>query len=656
MLGAPTALPLAAVAGCILGGAWWSAAGVAAVLALAARAWRVAAAVALCVLVTTLHLNLRERGAEQLRAAMQNGTAELCGTVTRTLRSGVLLQPQGWCPAVHLRGVRGVMPGDQVRARAALVPPEAPPVRGMFDREAWQRGQGIALCADAVSWEPAGRPLSAAAVRGLALRVRAQLERRLMPPGREADARRQVLCALVLGAKESADEETMAAFRRGGCLHMFAVSGLHVGIMAGVVWWLLLRVRVRLRVARPLMLLLVGVYVLVTGCAVSAVRAYLMVAVFQGGKMLRRRVSGFNTWCAVALGVLLVQPYALYDAAFLLSFGVYAAIVAGAMYALRHDSPWFGPDAYIPFRVLSKGELRCKAWEQQMRGVVVVSAVAYAVSLPLSMLCFHSVSPWAFFANVAVALPLLVSMVGGLVLLVCAGIPVLGVCAAYAADAAAGCLLATVGFFGALPGAYLPAARPQPADAVAVYELGYGRSCCVLGNPGVVVQPGNAYQAGRVSAPAVFHAGFSPAIVVADDRADSDALTALALYFPRLRAVSPQRPAVFTTAAGQYTIYPAPSDLPPTPAQNRLPVILWEHAGLRTLYVGDASAATVATVPPDQRRADVLILGAHPTLPFGEAEDIAAFGSPELRLLPSAEQYRAALRLRTAEPGEELGI
>lgn len=650
ILGVPTALPLAAVVGCILGGMAWIAVAVAAGLALWARTRRIAAGVVLCALVSALHLALLERHADILRSLPLSDTPVLEGTVTRVLRGSLLLRPAGICPEVQLRGVERARCGDRLRVRlfpAAEEPP--PPVPGMFDAAAWRRSRGIALVAEAGEVEYLGHPMSFDAVRGAALHGRAMIARRLMPPERAADPRRQVLCALVLGATEEAEEETMAIFRRSGCLHLFAVSGMHVGIVFGLCYTLFARMRVHPRTARPLILLLVGLYVLVTGCAVSALRAYLMLAVVMGGLMLRRRVSLANTWCAAALIVLLLHPHELCNAGFLLSFGVYAAIVIIGGIALRRDTPWFGPDAYLPFRVRSEWELRWQATERWLRCLFVVSPAAWLISAPLTVCFFHSITPWSFLTNILMTVPVILALSCGIFLLLCGGIPVVGSAAAWCADTAAGLLLSVAGAAASLPGAYLPATYPRPPEAVAVYETGYGKSCCVLGNPGIVLFPGSAYQARRISAPALFHAGFSPVLLV-EENGRTECLTAMADYWPRIRRAESQHPMVYTTSAGRYTLYPPPADLPPVPAQNRLPVILWEHAGSRTLYVGDASSATVATIPPEQRHADTLILGAHPLLPFGDADDIAEFGAREIQYLPSARKQRAELESYALPP------
>lgn len=643
--GVPMALPLTAVVGTLLGTWGWCLVGLAVALAAAARAWRVSLCVVLCAAVSTLHGVLRERSGEALRALPESDTPVLVGTVTHLYANSFELQPVGVSPSVYVCGKTAGQLGDVLRLRVVPEPePEDPPVRGMFDRRAWWRGMGVGAVCRAVEEEKLGHPLSWAAVRDAGMRIRNRLAARLMPPEREKDPRRQVLCGLLLGAKDLAEPETVDIFRRGGCLHAFAVSGMHVSVIAALLLLLFRLLRVRPVAARVLLPLVVGVYILLTGCAISALRAYLMGVALWGGMLLRRRVSLANTWCAAACVILLLRPYELFNAGFLLSFAVYAAICAGLALCLRHDSPWFGPDTYIPYRIMTQAELASKALESWVRGIVIVSVCAWLAAVPITLLFFHTVTPCGCFTNVAMTVPLVCTMYAGLALLLFSGVPYLGAAAAWAADSSASLLLGVVGFFGSLPGAYLPAALPQPPDAVAEYDLGYGKTCVVLGNPGLVIGAGNESQARYTTAPALFHAGFTPAAVLQQRSAAAEkGLSVLRQQFPDLRVLPVDKPCSFTTSAGRFSLYPAPSSLPRTPAENALPYILWEHEGHRTLYVGDASAAVAETLPPEARHADTLILGAHPTHPLADEADIAAFGATELRLLPSALRYQAEI-------------
>ena len=622
------ALPLLSVVGVLLAPWGWVAVAAALVWATTARAWWSGALCLAAALLCWLHVSLLQSREETLRSG--EAWPELRGTVTELYPYAFVLQPEGVFPALLLHGQRlALEAGDCVRVRAlrrSSSPPRELP--GLFDRASWQRSRGIAVEGDVLELRLEGHPLSWAALRAWGLRLRQRAVRVLMPEGTEEDARRQLLAALVLGARDEAQLDTLELFRRGGCMHAFAVSGLHVGLVAGFGWMLFRRLRVRPAVARPLLLLLLALYVVVTGFAVPALRAYLMVAVFMLGLMLRQRVSCLNTWCAVACLLLLAQPHLLHHAGFLLSFGVYAAILGGVTLCLRRDSPWFGPDAYLPYRVQTAAELRLRTLERSLRSLVVVSCCAWLVSLPITVLFFHSFNSCAVLTNVLLALPLSLCMACGLLALLTAWVPLLGELCMGAALLSARAVLLVVGSCAAIPGAYLPAAPPAPADTVLRVPLGTWAEGCLLGNPGVLVvcgtPPRNASTTVRAT---LFHAhARATAVVGAPELAQALGCAVL------------QPGEALHTGSGTYRLFAAPSYLE-TACQQ--PMVQWEYAGRRTLFVGNASALTLAELPDEACRADEIWLGRNPVLPVRRfARD--DWQNARIRYLSGAAPYYAA--------------
>lgn len=642
-LAAPLFLPLVAVVSVLLGQWWWILGVAVVLLALVVRLWRVAACSLLCAATMAVHGTLWQESAEDLRAA--SGLVRLTGTVSRVMDGSVLIQ-RGWSLAgAQLRGegTSHFQVGDAVDVLAERVPTYSAPLPGMFDAPTWMRGQGIAATFHLVRNEGMpSRPFSLHLIRKWGLDMRAALVRRIMPPGTEADAGRQVLAALVLGARESAEEETLEGFRRGGCLHAFAVSGLHVGLVWGILWALIRMLRVRPVVARPVLLVAVGVYVLITGVPVPAIRAYVMLAVAMGAFILRRQGNMLNTWSFAALLILMVAPHQLYNAGFLLSFAVYAAIGVGVRLCMG-DRPWFGPDVFIPYRIMTTAELRYKQAELALRGVCVVSLSAWLVSLPITFICFHTFNTYAVLTNIAISPILPLVMGAGLLHLALGWIPLLGVATEWLMLRLAHVLLAVVGFFGDLPASYLPAVPPAEAESGLIMGTGYGKSCAMLGNPALVVDVGSESEAQFTVQPALFHSGRTPAAVLQtrELKGLSEGTAAFRKMYPQA-ALSPRRGSV-KMAAGTYTLFAAPPDYTQTPAANQAPVVLWVSDKRRVLYVGDAPYAAWCTIPADERRADIVILGCNPTFPVASAEELRACGAKHIILLPSA----AGLKLNT---------
>ncbi len=660
ILRAPLLLPLVGVVAALLGGAWWSVAVVAGAIAAVMRLWRILACMLLCAFIAAFHEGMRQRDAARAQEVLsQRDAVELEGNVIDMLGRGCVLRVESWGVTVALRGESlPYAEGDYVRVVAQPREVEPPPIRGMFDRSSWLRSRGMAAELDFIRGERLGAPFSWALVRGFATNVRHALADRLMPPGTEGDPRRQILCALVLGARELAEPGTMLPFRRGGTLHAFAVSGMHVGLVAGFLWVLLRLLRVQPSTGRWLLLLVLGFYIVVTGFSVPAVRAYVMLATLLIGVALRRRVGLVNSWCFAALLVLLVEPWQLYSAGFLLSFAIYAAICIGAGFCLRERS-WFGPDEFIPPRIYTAWEQHRRQADGIVRGVIMVALVAYVVSLPLSWVLFHTVSPWGFISNIVIAPLVPLVMLAGIALLVVAGIPMLGAAVAWCALRSAGALLAVSTWLGYLPGAYLAAERPQAPQAAMVWGTGYGGSCCVLGNPGLVIDCGSEVSAALQVEPALFHAGYRPATLLLSQPAEKQRSGAdvLLATWPQLQVICAEElgehPVVLEGCAGRMTLYPPPPELPRRPASNAAPIVRWERPdGSSLLYVGDASRATWERLPQEARRADILILGMNPRQPVDDPAVVRATGARLVVLLPAASGSQ--LQEQHAAPGARL--
>lgn len=135
--------------------------------------------------------------------------------------------------------------------------------------------------------------------------------------------------ALLSGDKSELSERTRTHFARCGIMHLLAVSGLHVGLIA---WLPLLLLRfIYLRSLRFTMALLIAMLVWgfawFTGLSASVTRAAAMISLMALGLAFRKRVSTLNSLAAVGLFMLITAPRLLFNAGFLLSFSAVAAIV-----------------------------------------------------------------------------------------------------------------------------------------------------------------------------------------------------------------------------------------------------------------------------------------------------------------------------------------
>ena len=129
-----------------------------------------------------------------------------------------------------------------------------------------------------------------------------------------------LLQAMVLGERWRLPDDVYTGFTETGMAHLLAISGLHVGFLAGCLWWLFRRLRLGARGAFFCLLGILPLYALLTGVGVSVLRATAMVLIVAGGRALKRRPDILNSLCVAGLGILIFRPLDILDVGFQLSF------------------------------------------------------------------------------------------------------------------------------------------------------------------------------------------------------------------------------------------------------------------------------------------------------------------------------------------------
>lgn len=237
-----------------------------------------------------------------------------------------------------------------------------------------------------------------------------------LPPHHPATAAH---VAMFLGRTSELSEEQAEAFLRSGTMHIFAISGLHVGVIAGCVAGLLSLARVPPRLGILLGWGALWVFVEATGGSPSARRAFLMVFCLGLGQLLRRPANPLAALLAAAAGVLAWDPLSLFSASFQFSYAVVAMLLLYGV-PLRN---WF-LQLWEPWKLLPKSEWRW--WQHTCDGIwrgfvsgASISIAATLVSTPLSIAAFGLASPGSVLANLALVGVAGVSIAAGFASLVC---------------------------------------------------------------------------------------------------------------------------------------------------------------------------------------------------------------------------------------------
>ncbi len=208
-----------------------------------------------------------------------------------------------------------------------------------------------------------------------------------------------IIVAMMLGDTPSSTSEITKAFRYSGAMHVFAVSGLHVTIVGGIVWWLLLLCRVPRRSAIFLIIIVMASYAMLTGGRAPAMRATLMAITFLSAFLLRRKPSLFNSLALSMIIVLLWRPAQVTEVGFQLSYGVITAIGVGFAIAYQWTGKMAELDPFFPRRLLSNWQKRRLGFRGKIAAMAATSLAAWVGSLPWMAYHFGLVTPIAVLAS-----------------------------------------------------------------------------------------------------------------------------------------------------------------------------------------------------------------------------------------------------------------
>src|SRR5207244_5761941 len=113
------------------------------------------------------------------------------------------------------------------------------------------------------------------------------------------------ISGITLGLRHQTPEDIEEPFQQTGTLHLFAVAGLHVGIVAALLWMLATTVaRLPRKWATAIVIPLVFFYAAVTGLHVSSIRAAAMASILLGGLFFERKAFLANSLAAAAFFLL----------------------------------------------------------------------------------------------------------------------------------------------------------------------------------------------------------------------------------------------------------------------------------------------------------------------------------------------------------------
>lgn len=303
-----------------------------------------------------------------------------------------------------------IWPGDEIETRAMLWPPAEPVAPGAFDfaRQAWFRGlggTGVTLAAPEIlrSERLGGWQVAVASVREVVARHVVD---------HMAEEEGPVAAALMTGLRHAIDEDVEQDLRDAGLAHILAISGLHMALFAGTLFWL---VRAALALFPPLAhrhpikkwaasVALMGAlaYLFLSGGSVATQRAFIMAALMFIAVLIDRPAFSLRNVALAAVIVLLMRPESLLEPGFQMSFAAVTALVA--VYQNREMQ-------LLRFRENAtglSGAIRLGA--VYMMTLCITSLVAGAATAPFAAFHFNRMAAFGLVGNMA-AMPLVGTLI-----------------------------------------------------------------------------------------------------------------------------------------------------------------------------------------------------------------------------------------------------
>lgn len=294
------------------------------------------------------------------------------------------------------------LPGDSICYEASWYPVNPPTVPGGFDTKGWLRSQGLSSYGKFKHWT---------VYKHHWVPERSFYEFRKWIAGRFAQylqpAETGLLLGLLAGDRSGIPDALRSDFQRSGLVHVLAISGFHVVLLAGMLMIFLKATGLPHHIVRIVAIILLLVYIPVTGGSPAVRRAVLMFAVPQVGALFQRKANTLNSLGVALLFIMIPEPAVIWNPGFQLSVAATMGIlISGPMNPLKKL-----PD---PFK-------KNKIWGLFQGYVLEPTYVTLCATLstaPFLIHHFKTLSPFAWLGNIVVVPAISMGMQAGLFALI----------------------------------------------------------------------------------------------------------------------------------------------------------------------------------------------------------------------------------------------
>jgi ComEC/Rec2-related protein len=351
-------------------------------------------------LAETPHLKISERHGEPMEHS-------LVQVRVGELQRGEIRQPAFGTIIVTMPGAlpENYFACQRVEISGVLAPPPLPLAAGLFDYRDYLQTRGIYYVLKTSSsddWQLREPILQSPSLTDRFLNWSKHTLALGLPV---EDEPLRLLWAMTLGWRTAFTGDISEPFLRAGTMHMFAIDGLRIALISGMLVALLRVLQISRAWCGLVVIPVIWFYTAATGWESSAIRASVMMTLVIGGWALKRPTNLINSLAAAAFIILVWEPRQLFEASFQLSF--FVVLIIGLLTPplnklsdrlLRHDP-------LLPDELLPRWRRALISVLRMLARYCVLSLAAWIGSIPLSALYFHLFSPVSTFANI-IAVPL----------------------------------------------------------------------------------------------------------------------------------------------------------------------------------------------------------------------------------------------------------
>ncbi|MFD2255571.1 ComEC/Rec2 family competence protein [Luteolibacter algae] len=385
---------------------------------------------------------------------------------------------------------------------------------GTLDRAKRLRNEGVVAIfrANGMRSEQWVGPIS-----GWGARIKGTFRKGIVAGLDEDGSKAKLIRAVVLGEKSPDSVELMRNFRESGTLHVFTVSGLHVAMVGGMIWFLLKWIGLPLRWAVPVICAGMFGYVWLTGSGAAATRAAWMGTVFLGAFVFRRKADLLNSLGLVMLLMLVWDPRMIRMPGVQLSYGVVSAIGLGTVAARRFFSWIAEEEDLLPKSEMTWWQRKWLTLRQKLAGGLAVSLAASIGSAPLTIFHFGIVTPISVIATVVLVVQVHVMLAVALGSAMIYPIWDGGAKYLNTGNAVIATLCGkTAGMFASIPGAWASTDFPE-RDTLVIYDLDFGASAACFASTtrnAVLIDSGGNFNLRREIGSSLRRLGLEPDSVI----------------------------------------------------------------------------------------------------------------------------------------------